>query len=231
MLDKLMRFLDADDRADRAVYVFSWVVLTIYCALGIASSRTMQSLPDWRESAALGGAVLCIVVGIVVWKILRMERLSRVKNAVIALQGLLLFPWLSAILGMFLGSFIILLLHLLFRWDPLVSTGLVIAVNLSLLAGCFFGGCFAGLKIKRLVLFWSLPTIAWLYFMATRGSGSLMYYAIEAYAEIAMNFVRAGMLGLAIYGSYLGRRYSSGKADDGIDSGADGENAIAVSEG
>lgn len=190
----------------------------------------MEDLPRSRFSVVMGGIILCILVGIVVWKILRKEKLSPVKNAVIALQGLMLFPWLSSIWGAILAVLIILPPQLVFRWAP-GAAPLMIAVELSCLAGSFFGGCFAALRIKRLILFWSLLTIVWFYVMVTRDSGALMYFVMEANSEVASKFVRAGMLGLAIYGSYLGYRHSLKKADDGADGGAVVGNVAAPSEG
>lgn len=209
MLDRVLNRLDG---SGRGVFWWFWLFLVMTYTTDITDRYDIE---DPRHHAIFwGGIIFGILSGIIIWKILGKEKLSAVKSVVIALQGLAVIFILSFFLGLL--PFVILLA---LDFEPPKAAAIPVSV-LCYLTGLFLGGCYVGLKIKRLILFW-ISFIAGLTCLVMIGGASVDFWAM-AYTML---------LTPAFIGSYLGYRHSSKKADDGADGGAVADNTAALSEG
>jgi hypothetical protein len=210
------------DECDGTVFYGFWFFFVLGIPFDFAKKYDAMADPRYVGLALVG----CALAGIIIWRILKKERFSPIRNVVVALQGLIFFPSLFFILTMV--PFLLLMLPSTLLgfssaeryMEALFSVGL----TLGPLIGLFLGGCFVGLRIRRLVPFWGVLAAGWFCFLLTKHMGGTNVLAEDPGISGGMGMVVA--LAASIFGSHLGRRYAMETAHQP----ADGGNKKALTE-
>jgi hypothetical protein len=209
MLDRLLGRLDA---GDKIIFWFFWVPFVVMLISGkIGRHFYPTPHPPYSSGLLLGSIVVLVVAGRLVWKVLCIERFSTLKNIVVGMQGLVLLPFILIVPGALIEMGVKALLRLLNLHPDTAAAVSGIPSGLCLMIGLFLGGCFFGLRFRRLIFIWGIAIAV------------LIYAITDTFPSILQGFFLAGMLGSFMLGCYLGNRYLLDK-DGGK---APVENAVA----
>ncbi len=194
------------DKNEGGVFGGFWIVFVVGSSLRIAEKHfpiddPQISGPQIEQLVLFVG---CILAGIIIWKILKRERLTPIRNIIVALQGLVLFPFILLFLIMVPLLLIMAAAHLIGGsfLGALMEALSCITFPLVILAGLFVSGCFVGLRIRRLAPFWCVLAAVGIYFLGANYPGT------ATAAVIITAFA------LAVFGSHLGRRYATETASE-----------------
>lgn len=162
MKASLRKIIGFSDKQDRIVFWLFWVLFSLSGPVWIAENFFAAGVDDLRYPFHWAFLVGPIFVGIPVWKLLKCDRISAIRNVVLGVQGLILFASISFVC--WLGS--MGLFGLISDFDRRFSFLAIIPFVVFILPGLFFGGCWLGFKIRSmltLIIIWSIIIVGLLF--------------------------------------------------------------------